>query len=143
MPLGDRRALGSELLSRLRRDPRNRTLLWAIGRTGARVPLYGPLNTVVDPATAAQWVQAVLDLAIPSLDAGATIVQIAARTGDPALDLDEDFCRQVHDRLVASRIAPEGAVRLIEIQPPSEHERARALGETLPEGLRLIEHTGS
>ena len=30
-------------------------MLWAIGRLGARVPLYGPLNTVVPAETAADW----------------------------------------------------------------------------------------
>jgi hypothetical protein len=135
-----RRALGDELLSRLRRDARNATLLWAIGRAGARVPLYGRLNTVVDPETAARWVRGLLDVVPASSERAATIVQIAARTGDAALDLPEDVCREVHDQLVASGTSPEAAIRLIEVQPPSESERVRAFGESLPEGLRLVEH---
>ena len=134
-----RRALGNDLLSRLRRDPRNASLLWAIGRTGARVPLYGPLNTVIDPETAAVWLRALLDVAPPSPEGVATIVQLAARTGDPARDLDEDFCREVYDRLLTAGVGAHALVRLIEIQPPSEQERVRAFGESLPEGLRLLE----
>jgi hypothetical protein len=134
-----RRALGQELLSRLRPDPRNASLLWALGRTGARVPLYGPLNTVVDPGTAAAWVRALLEVAPPSPEGAATIVQLAARTGDPARDLEEDFCRKVYGRLVAAGIGPHALVRLIEVQPPSELERVSAFGESLPEGLRLLE----
>jgi len=134
-----RRALGHDLLSRLRPDPRNASLLWAIGRTGARVPLYGPLNTVVDAETAAAWVRALLDVVPSSPEGAATIVQLAARTGDPARDLDEDFCREVCDRLVAAGVGPHALVRLIEVQPPSELERVRAFGESLPEGLRLLE----
>jgi hypothetical protein len=134
-----RRTLGSDLLVRLRREPRNASLLWAIGRTGARVPLYGPLNTVVDPETAADWVRAILDPGPASSDVVATIVQLAARTGDPALDLDEDFCREVHGRLLAAGIRPDALIRLIEVQPPSDLDRARAFGESLPEGLRLLE----
>ncbi len=135
-----RRTLGSDLLVRLRREPRSSTsLLWAIGRTGARVPLYGPLNTVVDPDTAAEWVRAILDPEPVSSEAAATVVQLAARTGDPALDLDEDFCREVHGRLLTAGIRPDALVRLIEVQPPSKLDRARAFGEELPEGLRLLE----
>jgi hypothetical protein len=135
----ERRGLGQELLSRLRRDPRNASLLWAIGRTGARVPLYGPLNTVVDPGTAAAWVRALLEAAPPGEGGAATIVQLAARTGDPARDLEEDFCREVHGRLVTAGVAPHALVRLIEVHPPSELERVSAFGESLPEGLRLLE----
>ncbi len=134
-----RRALGDDLLSRLRRDPRNASLLWAIGRTGARVPLYGPLNTVVDAETAAAWVRALLDVAPPTPEGAATIVQLAARTGDPARDLDEDVCREAHARLLAAGVGPRALVRLIEVQPPSELERVGAFGESLPEGLRLLE----
>jgi hypothetical protein len=142
VPARDRRALGNELVARLARDPRNPTLLWAIGRTGARVPLYGPLNTVVDPATAAQWVQRVLELVPPSAERAATVVQLAARTGDAALDLDEAFCASVHDQLVASGTSPAAAVRLVEVLPTSESDRVRAFGERLPEGLRLREPDG-
>lgn len=142
VPARQRRALGSELLRRLRRDPRNASLLWALGRTGARVPLYGPLNTVVDADTAAHWVRALLDSAAPSAELAATIVQIAARTGDAARDLDEDFCREVYERLSDWRVLPDAPVRLIDVKPPSDVDRVRAFGESLPAGLRLIDEAG-
>ncbi|HVQ74430.1 MAG TPA: hypothetical protein VMT79_02720, partial [Candidatus Binatia bacterium] len=88
---------------------------------------------------AADWVRAILDPGPASSDVAATIVQLAARTGDPALDLDEDFCREVHGRLLATGIRPDALIRLIEVQPPSDLDRARAFGESLPEGLRLLE----
>ena len=138
LPAQHRRALGAELLARLKREPRNGSLLWALGRTGARRPLYGPLNTVVDAQTAGQWVRALLALGPLSPDIAATAVQIAARTGDPALDVDEDLGREVYDRVVASGVLPEPPIRLIEVRPPSESERVRAFGESLPEGLRLV-----
>jgi len=139
VPAGQRRALGGELVSRLAREPRNRTLLWALGRTGARVPLYGPLNTVVDPGAATRWARTVLDAAPLTADSAATIVQIAARTGDPALDVEEDVGRDLFERITASGVAPDAPVRLIEVLPPSEGERLRAFGESLPAGLRLID----
>ncbi|MEZ6136809.1 MAG: hypothetical protein R3C53_18085 [Pirellulaceae bacterium] len=30
-------------------------ILWAIGRLGARMPSYGPLNSVVDAETVSNW----------------------------------------------------------------------------------------
>jgi len=39
---------------------------------------------------------------------------------------------------VASGMLPEPPIRLIEVRSPSESERVRAFGESLPEGLRLV-----
>ena len=47
---GERARLGDELVKRLRREPANAARLWALGRLGARTPLYGPLNVVVSPS---------------------------------------------------------------------------------------------
>jgi molecular chaperone DnaK (HSP70) len=131
-------SLGEDLLARLRRDRRSATLLWAIARVGERVPFHGPLNTVVPPGVARAWIDALLDLVPMSDDLVAAVVQVAARTGDGARDLDEDFCRAVHARLVGAGV-PEIAVRrLVEIHNPSASETVRAYGESLPEGLRLV-----
>jgi hypothetical protein len=67
------------------------------------------------------------------------IVRLAARTDDPARDLEEDFYRGVHDRLVTAGVGLQALARLIEVQPPSDLERVRAFGGSLPEGLRLLE----
>ncbi len=42
-------------------------------------------------------------------------------------------------RLVAAGVGPQALVRLVEIQPPSELELGRGVGESLPGGLRLLE----
>ena len=39
--------IGDEVMRRLRRDEDNASLLWSIGRLGARTPIYGPLTSVV------------------------------------------------------------------------------------------------
>jgi len=137
VPARKRAALGDDLLSRLRKDRRDASLLWAIGRAGARVPFHGPLNTVVPPQQAAAWAQALVDLVQPSEELAAAVVQIAARTGDLARDLDEDVCRALHARLASAGVPDAALVRLIEIHAPSRSEAARAYGESLPEGLRL------
>ena len=44
-----------DLLPKRKMEPVRPAMVWAIGRLGARVPLYGPLNTVVPAETAAEW----------------------------------------------------------------------------------------
>jgi hypothetical protein len=137
VPARTRATLGDELLARLRKDRRDASLLWAIGRVGARVPFHGPLNTVVTPVRAEAWAQALVELVQPSEELAATLVQLAARTGDLARDLDEDVSRALHGRLVSAGVPESALVRLVEIHAPSRGESARAYGESLPEGLRL------
>src|SRR5262249_45761372 len=52
--------LGQTLLKQLRRSPVPVYGFFALTRVGARVPLYGPLNTVVHPQVAEKWLEAVL-----------------------------------------------------------------------------------
>ena len=65
--------LGDELIAAHRREPRNASWLWAIGRFGARLPLYGPLNAVVSPAVAERWIEALRALRTPAGEAVAAV----------------------------------------------------------------------
>jgi hypothetical protein len=137
VPAARRAQLGDELVARLRKNRRDASLVWAIGRVGARVPFHGPLNTVVVAERARAWAEELLDLVPVSADLVDAVVQLAARTGDLARDVDEDACRAFHARLAAAGVPDTALVRLVEILPPSETDTARAYGESLPEGLRL------
>ena len=55
VPAPARAQLGDDLIARLRKHRRDASLVWAIGRVGARVPFHGPLNTVVPPSRAQAW----------------------------------------------------------------------------------------
>jgi molecular chaperone DnaK (HSP70) len=133
---GQRTKFGDELIDRLRKDSRNRSLWWAIGRLGARMPFYGPLNSVVQPTVASGWIDR-LQRTPPTVDTAAAIVQIAARTGDSARDVTEDVRTRVLDVLAAAHISSEILRPLVEVVPPSPLDFAQALGESLPEGLKL------
>src|SRR2546430_17026964 len=85
-----RTRLGDELISRVRREPRNTSFLWAIGRFGARIPLYGPLNLVVPPAAAERWLEILRGIKTPGADVLAAAAQIAARTDDPVRDIGDE-----------------------------------------------------
>jgi hypothetical protein len=133
----ERRRSGDELIVRIKRDAGNASFLWAIGRLGARVPFYGPLNAVVPAHVAERWIDALLALKRPTPDALAATGQIAARTDDPARDLSDEARASVIDRLTAAG-ATEAVVRSVrEVMPVSPASGALLFGETLPEGLRL------
>ena len=133
----EREKLGDELIRKVRREPHNTSFAFAIGRLGARIPLYGPLSSVVGPDVAERWLDVLLALKAPSADAIAAIAQIGARTDDPARDIGEVIREAALARLHAVG-APETALRALrEHMTVDRLSGARMLGESLPEGLRL------
>ena len=71
----------------------------AIGRLGARTPIYGPLTSVVAASDAGRWLEDLVANDRSTPERFAAIVQIGALTGDSHRDLDErtlDAGRQRH-----------------------------------------------
>jgi hypothetical protein len=134
-----RTTLGDEVTERIRRDPRNGALAWTAGRLGARRPLYGPLNTVVTPDVAEGWIERLLAVKHITPEIAAAVVQIGERTDDPARDLSHEAVEAARTRLVSAGFSEEAVRPLLEPVPHSRADAARVFGETLPEGLRLIE----
>ena len=133
----ERVRIGDEVMRRLRRDAGNASLLWSIGRLGARAPLYGPLSSVVPPPDADRWLDALLSIDAMTPELAAAIVQIAARVGDPLRDLDPEQLARARTRLRESGIGG-GALRpLEEVMTPATFDANRVFGEPLPDGLRL------
>jgi hypothetical protein len=152
-----RSELGGWVLERTwtERDPR----LWAaIGRLGARVPVYASVHHVVAPEVAERWIDHLLREkwemrtaasggAAPArrspvlgLQTAANVaVQLARRTGDRARDIAERARREVEQRLVAAG-ATDAQVRAVrEVVAVEASERAAFFGDTLPLGLSLLE----
>ena len=134
---GLRTKLGDALLERVRRDPKNASWLWAIGRLGARRPLSGPLSSVVTPGTAERWMDELLSLKAITDEAAAAIAQIGALTLDPARDVGAGAREGAIERL--RRAGHEGGMLapLVEARAPDRAEAVRAFGESLPEGLSI------
>jgi molecular chaperone DnaK (HSP70) len=132
-----RARFGDELLERIRREPRNGAWLWTLGRLGARTPLYGPLNSVVPPSVAERWIGSLLGLKQVSEDVVSAIVQIGARSDDPARDVSPELVDTVIERLVGLGFDPQTLEPLRVRVPPDPAASAREFGESLPEGLRL------
>jgi hypothetical protein len=129
--------IGDELLSRLRREVRSAALLWAMGRLGARAPLYGPLSSVVPSSDAARWLEALASIKLTTPDLAAAMVQIGGRTGDPMRDLDEGLLARARDRLREGGISEEALRPFDIVVPASIADANRVFGEPLPDGLRL------
>ena len=134
--------LGDEVVRRLgegRKAREDGLNFWALGRIGGRVPLYGPVNTVVPPQRAGEWLAAALDMDWPDPEKAAfPMAQLGRRTGDRARDLDDDLRARLSARL---RAVPGGErlARLVdEVVALEAREERVALGDTLPAGLRLL-----
>lgn len=113
------------------------TMIWAIGRLGARVPAYGPLNAVVQQDDAERWTGQLLSS--DSLDAQTAIalVSLTRRTGDRYRDVSHEL-REAVIAWLADHRAGEHAIQLVreggELAPD---EQDSVFGEALPKGLRL------
>jgi len=132
--------LGDELMRRMA-EPKGRDdalHVWAIGRLGARLPLYGPANLVVPPSKVNDWLRQLLEWSWPEPEKAAfPLAQLGRRTGDRARDLDDGL----RARLAAVlRTMPGGdrtAVLVEQVVALEAREERVALGDTLPAGLRL------
>ena len=137
--LGSTRALlGHELLAKIRKGPGDAIWLWSLGRLGARIPLYGPLHSVVAAEIAGEWLKALLDLSPFTAVTGSAVVLIARRTDDRTRDIDEAIREQAISRLMALGTAEETIQLLSKYVPPERADAVRSFGESLPPGLRVV-----
>ncbi|MFQ5584079.1 MAG: Hsp70 family protein [Calditrichia bacterium] len=129
--------LGRLLLQKIRNSKPKNQELWTIGRLGARIPIYGPLDRLIPSEEVMGWIHALLSLPIEINDAYAhTLVQLSRLTGDRTRDIPEELRNAVAERLkqlqksdyfIELLLNPESASR--------KEEQDWAFGESLPAGL--------
>ncbi len=133
-----RAALGGELLRKLKKEPADSAWLWALGRFGARIPLYGSLACIVPAEAAQDWILALLDLRELDHETASAILQLGRRTGDRSRDISEDVRQSALARLKAASLSDQSLLRpLAELITPDRSDVARTFGEPLPKGLDL------
>lgn len=133
--------LGTMLLDLLRRRKTDATrcaMAWALGRIGSRQPTYGPLNTVVPPETAAQWLSTLMELAADDPMLALAVMQLARRTEDRYRDIPEKLRCKVLEWLAAQGAPPHFAQLVREGGTLDTEEQGMVFGESLPKGLRIL-----
>jgi len=134
-------SLGDILVKTVRRSPVPTYAFWSLTRLGARVLLFGPLNAVVHHQVVEGWLEALLPFQ-PGHDSERTawtfaLAQLARRSGQRALDVDESLRGRVLD-VLRSLAAPPAWIHMVEeVAEPETLEQAELFGEALPIGLRL------
>ncbi len=141
VPPGQKTKLGDELMRRMetRKGREDGVHLWALSRVGARVPLYGPLDSVISPNRVRDWLAIALAWDWPEPDKVAfPLAQLGRRTGDRTRDLDDATRAKLAD-VVRDLPGGDRAVVLVEQVVALEAREERvALGDTLPAGLKLL-----
>jgi hypothetical protein len=127
-----------DLFGRKRLEAMRGAMLWTLGRLGARVPLYGPLNAVVAPEVAARWIVAlVADSKSSDPMLTFAVVQLARRTGDRYRDVNDESRQLALEWLTANEAAAHNLELVRDGGQLDSDEAGRVFGESLPKGLRL------
>ena len=139
LPGEEKVALGQWIVPRLR-DPAQAggPWAWALGRLGARVPLYGSAHTAVPPDQAGEWLDALLHVKGGNPEEALfAAITLCRMTGDRSRDVGPDARQQLVGVLETAG-ARASWIRLVtEVVELERAEAARVLGDTLPIGLRL------
>ncbi len=111
---------------------------WSLGRVGSRVPIFGSGHRTVSADHAAEWLELLLQKDLRSVDGAAfAAVQLARVTGDRTRDLDTELRERTVAALRAAK-APERWLQMVtEVVQLGADDEARALGDTLPLGLKM------
>jgi DNA-K related protein len=121
-----------------RKDSLAEASVWAIGRFGARIPVYGPLNEVVDSHTAAVWAKELITVDKPNATLFLALMQLCRLTGDRYRDIDPEALDLIIDFMKKNN-APEHLASLVEKGGDLDAKEQNAVfGDSLPKGLRLL-----
>lgn len=138
-------AFGETLLEMKLPASQSRAAVWALGRLGARVPFYGPINNVLPVEIVERWIAELISThptnkasAAAGEDLNFALMQMARRTDDRFRDVS-DATRERTLRWLRAAGAPTHHVELVKVGGTlGEQEANTAFGETLPHGLRVL-----
>jgi molecular chaperone DnaK (HSP70) len=136
-----KQALGDALLRQTSKSPVPTYAFWALTRLGARMLLYGPMNTIVHPQVVEGWLDELLSFQ-PANDSERTawafcLAQLARLSGQRALDIDDSHRHGVLSALKTIKIPAHWMTLVEEVVELEGAERSQMFGESLPIGLRL------
>jgi molecular chaperone DnaK (HSP70) len=140
LPVAAKQELGkllTDLLPKRKLEPLRPALAWSLGRLGARMAVYGPLNIILTPSAVTPWLDALLALPSPDTQVQFAVVQLARMTGDRFRDLSAEVRARVLDWLKRHQATEHAELLVREVAELTEEEQTRAFGEALPKGLRI------
>ncbi|HQU42400.1 MAG TPA: Hsp70 family protein [Pirellulales bacterium] len=111
--------------------------LWAVGRLGARVPMYGPLNAVVPPQEVEPWLRQLLEAEAEPASVAFSLVQLGRRTDDRYRDVGDDARQRLLGWLDRNAAPPHYQELVLHGGELADDEAGLMFGESLPKGLRL------
>lgn len=140
LPVARKQELGQSLLKAVKADKAPRCYGWALGRIGARLPIYGTLDNQISPDLAAAWIEQLLPEAGAELEEerAFALVQMARLTGDRSLDIEPKLRERVGYRLKKAGCEPRLLRALQEATRLAARDQASALGDSIPVGLSLV-----
>ena len=132
--------IGNDLLERLKKSSESPQSWWAVGRLGARTPLYGSIHNVVPTDIVSDWLQRILKLDWKKIQPAAFSATLLARmSGDRERDLPQSLREQVAQRLQAIKTPSTWITMIQSVTELNEDDERRMYGESLPPGLRLVD----
>ncbi|MBM3997914.1 MAG: molecular chaperone DnaK, partial [Planctomycetes bacterium] len=133
--------LGEAALKTCKRSPTPPHAFFAVTRLGARVLLYGPLNLVLHPHIVQKWIDTLVTFEPGHQSERMAwtfcLAQLARRSGQRAIDVDDHHRQQVLNVLKAQDVPEHWARMVEEVVELEADEQSQMFGEALPIGLRL------
>jgi len=126
-----------DLLARDRATDVHGAALWALGRIGTRVPVYGPLNALVPAELVEAWVTTLLGLSHRMVSAQFAVVQMTRRTNDRYRDVSAATRAKVLEWLAVGGASAHHLTLVREGGSLEAEEQRSVFGESLPRGLRI------
>ena len=149
-------SMGAVLLERLSQMSQGKPLpadLWALGRIGARQPLYASVHSVIHAEAVEEWIVHLLEIQqLPKEEIIFALTQLARKTSDRARDIGDKVRNQVIEFFTLTReeaalesgrkselAALDQAIQSVrEVSHYQTREQSLVFGESLPKGLQLV-----
>ena len=127
-----------DFLPRKKFEPIADALIWALGRMASRVPMYGPLNSVLPASIVEPWAERLIDVADTQLPVThLALMQMARKTNDRFRDLSDNVCRSIVKELKRTNAAAHLISLIQNVQQLQSEEASAVFGESLPAGLKV------
>ncbi|MHA2939045.1 Hsp70 family protein [Vibrio sp. RC27] len=112
---------------------------WAVGRLASRSLFYGSAHKVIPRAQAEQWLEKLLPLDWKQDQMLVfAVVMMCRKTGDRLLDISDSMRERVLEKLNGVKCPASWKVLMTEVSSLDQGEAKRLLGDSLPNGLRLV-----